>query len=240
MGPSHPDPLRISHRTLRGECRGEGAEAWLCSGSPAAPAGLGTERALPPPPVPSLTMELRFRGDPEDCVKRPATDGRARRLGDTPELRPGVPAAARFLLPRLRLSCPWPWLPSPRPPVGRGLGLLGGDCLVLPPPAETVKTILRLASPSGSEKPASGGRSPLLASGSGPWAAPPRRGLAQSGWAGEAAPEPRGCGSRGGCCGVEPQDPTLANRPPALGTSSKVPGSAPEARGAGLTATEPA
>lgn len=58
-------------------------------------------------PFPALlTMELRLSGDPEDCVKRLATDGSARRLGDTPELRLGVPADARFLLPRLRLSCP--------------------------------------------------------------------------------------------------------------------------------------
>lgn len=133
-----------------------------------------------PPASPGLTIELRFSGDPEDCVKRPATDGRARRLGDTAELKLGVPAAARFLLPRLRLSGPWPWPLSPRAPVGRGLGLPGGDCLALPP-AEMVKTILLLASPSGSEKPASEGRSPLLASGSGPWAALLSRGLAQSG-----------------------------------------------------------
>lgn len=199
-----------------------------------------------PPAGPRLTIELRFSGDPDDCVKRPATDGRARRLGDTPELRLGVPAAARFLLPRLRLSGPWPWPLSPRAPVGRGLGLLGGDCLALLLPAEMVKTILLLASPSGSEKPASDGRSPLLASGSGPWAALLSRGLAQSGWAGEAAPEPRDCGSSGGCCGVELQDPMLTNRLPELETSSKALGSAPGARGAGLparaplTATEPA
>ena len=130
-------------------------------------------------------------------MKRPATDGRARRLGDTPELRPGVPAAARFLLPLLRLSCPWLWPPSPRAPEDRGLCLLEGDCLALLEPAEMVKTILLLASLSGSEKPASEGRSPLLASGSGPWA--PSRGLAQSWGAGEAEPQLRGCASREGC-----------------------------------------
>lgn len=159
-------------------------------------------------------------------------------MGDTLELRLGVPAAARFLLPRLRLSGPWPWPLSPRAPTGKGLGLPGGDCLA-PPPAEMVKTILLLASPSGSETPASEGRSPLLASGSGPWAALLSRGLAQSGWAGEAAPEPRDCGSRGGSCGAELQDPMPANRLPELETSSKAPGSAPGARGAGLPASTP-
>lgn len=159
------------------------------AGSPVPPAS---------PANPGLTMELRFRGDPEDCVKRPATDGRARRLGDTPELRLGVPADARFLLPRLRLSCPRLWPLSPRAPDGRGLCLLGGGGLV-PPAAVPVKMTLLLTSLSGSEKPASGTRSPLLESRSRPWGAPPSRGLAQNWWAGEAEPELRGCTSSGGC-----------------------------------------
>lgn len=178
-------------------------------------------------------MELRLRGDPEDCVKRPATDGRARRLGDTPVLRLGVPADARFLLPRLRLSCPWLWVPA-----GRGLCLLEGDSLALPALADTVKTALLLASLSGSEKPASEGRSPLLASGSGPWVAP-SRGLAQSWWAGEAGPEFRGWASSGGCCGVELREPMGAKRLPELEDSSKAGGSAPGASGAGLPARAP-
>lgn len=71
--------------------------AWARTSGVPHPAGTG----------PVLTMELRLRGDPEDCVKRPATVGRARRLGDTPVLRLGVPADARFRLLRFRLSCPW-------------------------------------------------------------------------------------------------------------------------------------
>lgn len=188
--------------------------------------------------LPGLTIELRLSGDPEDCVKRPATDGRARRLGDTPELRLGVPADARFLLPRLRLSCPWLWLLSPRAPAGRGLCLLEGDCLALPALAEMVKIVFLLASLSGSEKPASAGRSPLLASGSGPWEVP-SRGLEQSWWAGEAGPEFRGCASSGGCCGVELREPMVAKRLPELEDSSKVGGSAPGARGTGLPARAP-
>lgn len=182
-------------------------------------------------------MELRFRGDPEDCVKSPATDGKARRLGDTLELRLGVPADARFLRPRLRLSGPWPWPPSPRAAEGRGLCLLEGDCLALLAPAEMVKTILLLASLSGSEKLASQGRSPLPESGSGPRA--PSRGLAQSWGAGEAEPQVRGCVSRGGCCGVELRDPTVAKRLPELEDSSRAGGSAPGPRGAGLPARAP-
>lgn len=171
-------------------------------------------------------------------MKRPATDGRARRLGDTPELRLGVPTDARFLLPRLRLSCPWLWPLSPRAPEGRGLCLLEGDCLEPGAPAEMVKTTLLLASLSGSERPDSHGRSTLPASGGGPWAAL-SRGLAQSWWAGEAEPEFRGCTSRGGCCGVELRDPMVAKRLPELEDSSKAVGSTPGASGAGLPARAP-
>lgn len=181
-----------------------------------------------------LTMELRLRGDPEDCVKSPATLGRARRLGDTPALRLGVPADMRFLRPRFRLSCPWP---DPHSPRARGLCLVEGDCLALPAPAEMVNTILLLASLSGSEKPRSVGRSPLPMSGSKPWVAPMSRGLAESWWAGDAGPEFRGCASRGGCCGVALRDPTVANRLP--DGSSKVAGSTPGAGGAGLPARAP-
>lgn len=184
-------------------------------------------------------MELRLRGDPEGCVKRPATDGRARRLGDTPALKLGVPVDARFRRPRLRLSCPWLGTQSPRELAVRGLCLLEGDCLALPAPAAMVNTILLLASLSGSEKPESEGKSPLLASGSGPWAAPPSRGLEESWWAGEAGSEFRGCASSRGCCGVELRDPTVAKRLPELEDSSKVAGSAPGVREAGLPAKAP-
>lgn len=119
------------------------------------------------PTGPALTMELRLRGDPEDCVKRPATVGRARRLGDTPVLRLGVPADARFLLLRLRLSCPWLCTQSPRVPEVKGLCLVEGDCLELAP-TEMLNTILLFASLSGSEKAGSEGSSPLLVSGSEP------------------------------------------------------------------------
>lgn len=191
-----------------------------------------------------LTMELRLRGDPEDGVKSPTTDGSARRLGDTPRL--GVPAEARFLRPRLRLSCPWPWPLSPREPEVKGLCLLEGDCLALPAPDEMVNTLLLLASLSGSEKPVSQGSSPLLGSGTVPWAAPASRGLAASWWAGEAGPEVRGWPSRGGCCGVVLREPTATKRLLELQDSSKAADSPPGTRGAGLPpkgpvmATEPA
>lgn len=116
--------------------------------------------------------------------------------------------------------------------------MLEGDCLVLLVPAEMLKMALRLASLSGSEKPASEGRSPLLASGSGPWAVP-SRGLAHSWWAGEAGPAFRGCASSGGCCGVELREPVVAKRLPELEDSSKAGGSAPGASGTGLPARAP-
>lgn len=179
-----------------------------------------------------------MRGEPEDCVKRPATAGRARRLGDTPVLRLGVPADARFLLLRLRLSCPWFGTQSPRVLEVKGLCLVEGDCLELEP-AAMLNTILLLASLSGSEKAGSEGSSPLLVSGSGPWVDTLRRGLAASWWPGEAGPELRGCGSRGGCCGGVLRDPMLAKRLPGPEDSSKTADSIPEARGAGLLARAP-
>lgn len=175
-------------------------------------------------------MELRLRGDPEDCVNRPATVGRARRLGDTPVLRLGVPVDDRFLLLRLRLSCPWLCTQS-RVPEVKGLCLVEGDCLELAP-AVMLNTILLLASLSVSEKAGSEASSPLLVSGNGPWVVILRRGLAASWWAGEAGPELRGCG------GVL-RDPMLAKRLPGPEDSSKTADSIPEARGAGLLARAP-
>lgn len=184
-------------------------------------------------------MVLRLRGDPEDCVKRPATDGRARRLGDTPVLRLGVPADARFLLLRLRLSCPWLCTQSPRVPEVKGLCLVEGDCFELAP-AEMLNTILLLASLSGSEKAGSEDRSPLLVSGSEPWVVTLRRGLlAVSWWAGEAEPEFRDCDRRGGCCGGVLRDPMVAKRLLGPEDSSKTADSIPEAKGAGLLAKAP-
>lgn len=116
--------------------------------------------------------------------------------------------------------------------------MVEGDCLVLPPLAEMVNTILLLASLSGSEKPESEGKSPLPTSGGGHWVAPASRGLAESGWAGEAGPGCRGGISRG-CCGVVLRDPTVVKRLPELEGSSRATGSAPEASGAGLPTRAP-
>lgn len=220
--------------------RGEGQQGCTPATVPALYCQRPTQVVLPHPAGtgPTLTMEFRLRGDPEDCVKRPATVGRARRLGDTPVLRLRVPADARFLRLRLRLSCPWLCTESPRVPEVKGLCLVEGDCLELEL-AAMLKTILLLASFSGSETAGSEGSSPLLVSGNGPWAVTLSRGLAESWWAGEAGPELRGCGSRGGCCGGVLREPMVAKRLPGPEDSSKTAVSIPEARGAGLLARAP-
>lgn len=116
-------------------------------------------------------MELRFRGDFEDCVKRSATDGRVRRLGDIFELRLGVFIDVRFFLFRLRLFCSWFWSLFLRVFEGRGLCLLEGDCLESGVFVEMVKTIFFLVSFFGSERSDSYGRFILSVSGGGFWAA---------------------------------------------------------------------
>lgn len=154
-------------------------------------------------------------------------------------LRLGVPADARFLLLRLRLSCPWLCTQSPRVPEVKGLCLVEGDCFELAP-AEMLNTILLLASLSGSEKAGSEDRSPLLVSGSEPWVVTLRWGLlAVSWWAGEAEPEFRDCDRRGGCCGGVLRDPMVAKRLLGPEDSSKTADSIPEAKGAGLLAKAP-
>lgn len=103
-------------------------------------------------------MELMLRGDPEGCVKSPASEGRALRFGETAP-PPALPGLDLFRRPRFFPSCPWAWqLPA------TGLCLLQGDCFTCPVLGEIVKMILLLASFSASEKAASHCGSPFVAS----------------------------------------------------------------------------
>lgn len=109
-------------------------------------------------------MELILSGDPEGCVKSPATEGRDLRFGETAAFPLGFPVEDLFRRPRFFPSCVWAWPPSGRALAGTGLCLLEGDCFTCPVLGEIVKMILLLASFSGSENAASDCRSPFVPS----------------------------------------------------------------------------